>query len=112
MYISKKQLSLLSQIAKKSVVRTDPLDVEDIEYLLDNGLVSVTKYEKPEDYFYQPRITEKGKAFLYEKIAANRKANLSLALSVFAILLSLLTALTPFADWCKIWISAIFPGIS
>lgn len=112
MHISKKQLRLLGRIAKHAVVRTDALDIEDIEYLRDNELVTAVQYDKSGDYFYQPRITEKGKAFLYEKRHANRRANIALVISVFALVISLLTAFTPFADWCKAWISSIFPGIA
>lgn len=106
-YISRKQLKLLKSISKHAVVRTDKRIIEDIEYLRSHGLVVVTQYDKPDDFFYQPRITEEGKAFLYEKRHANRRANIALAISVIALVLSLLTAFTPFADWCKVWISSL-----
>ena len=112
LFISRKQLKLLNRISKGSVIRTDVLSTEDIEYLRTNELVSVTKYEKPGDYYYHPKITEKGKAFLYEKRSANQRANIALALSIAAIVISLLTAFTPFSDWCKAWISSIFPDIA
>ena len=111
MYISNKQLKLLRRIAKRSVVRTDALSIEDIEYLRSHDLVAATQCDKPGDYFCQPRITEKGKAFLYEKRHSNRRANIALAISIIALVVSLLTAFTPFPDWCKTWISSILPGI-
>lgn len=107
MYISKSQLKLLRRIAKRSVVRTDALTIEDIEYLRSHDLVISAQCDKPGDYFYQPRITERGKAFLCEKRNANRRSNIALAISVIALLLSLLTAFTPFPDWCRDWISSL-----
>lgn len=111
MHISKNQLSLLQRIAKNYLVRTDPAAIDDIEYLRANGLVLVTKCEKSGDYYYHPTITEKGKAFLYERKYANRRANIALVISVIALAISLLTAFTPFADWCKAWINSSFPVI-
>ena len=91
MYISKNQLALLQRIAKKYLVRTDPATMDDIEYLRANGLVIVTKCEKPGDYYYHPTITEKGKVFLYEKKSANSRANIALFLSVISLLISILS---------------------
>lgn len=112
MDISPAQLRLLKRIGKKPIVRTDKHGIEDIEYLRDNGLVTVTQCDKPGDFFCQPRITEKGKAFLYQTCHSNRRANIALFLSIVAILLSLLTAFTPFPDWSKECISSLLQGIS
>ena len=111
MVISPNQLKLLAAISKKNEIRTDTNN-EDIEYLQDNGLVVCMQCDHPGDYFLQARITEKGKAFLYERMHSNRRANIALMFSVIALVLSLLTALTPFPDWSKAWISTLFQSIS
>ena len=108
MDISLKQLKLLKRIKrKKPVIRTDKNNIEDIEYLRSGGLVQVTEYDDPEDYYYQPRITEKGKAFLYTTVHTNCKANAALILSVIAIVLSVLTAFTPFPEMAKTFIESL-----
>lgn len=108
MYISPKQLKLLSAIAKAPEVRTDKNDLEDILYLKDNDLVVCLQCDQPDDYFFQARISEKGKAFLYETKVLRRKTTISLVLSIIAIVISLLTAFTPFAEWSKEFISSLF----
>lgn len=112
MYISAKQLRLLADIAKNPTVRTDKDNVEDIEYLRDHALVTCTQCDKSDDFFYQARITEKGKAFLYETKHNLRRTNIALALSIIAILISLLTAFTPFSDWSKDFISSILQSFA
>lgn len=112
MYISPKQLKLLSAIAKSPEIRTDKNALEDVLYLHDNGLVICTHIDHPNDYFFQARISEKGKAFLYETKSLRRKTTISLVLSVIAIVISLLTAFTPFAEWSKAFISSLFQAFA
>lgn len=111
MFISKKQLNLLHKISKEYVVRTDPSGVEDIEYLRDNGLVSVTRYEKTGDCFFRPQITEKGKAFLYERKNANRRANIALVLSMISLAISLLSTFTDVPQWIREFISSLLQSL-
>lgn len=108
MYINPQQLKLLSAIAKAPEIRTDKNNLEDLLYLRDNGLVICAHIDHPDDYFFQARISEKGKAFLYERKSLRRKTTISLVLSIIAIVISLLTAFTPFSDWSKAFISSLF----
>ena len=66
MQLEPTQLKLLKEIRRENVVRTDKWEIKDIEYLRSEGLVTVCSVDKKDDFFYQPRITEKGKAVLYE----------------------------------------------
>lgn len=112
MYIDPKQLRLLASIAKKAEVRTNKHNIEDIKYFRDNGLVICTECDHPGDYFLQAQISEKGKAFLYETKHNRRRTNIALCLSIIAILISLLTAFTPFSDWSRNFISSMFQTVS
>lgn len=71
MHLSKKQLKLLKTISKRIVIRTDKRDINDIEYLRSEGLVTACSVDKKDDFYYQPIITEKGKAVLYEHFIHN-----------------------------------------
>lgn len=106
--LSKTHIRLLKQIKKNKIVRTDKRKLEDVEYLRENGLVVAVTYDKPGDYYYQPRLTEKGKAILYEWKRTKRKSDITLLISICAFLLSVLTAFTPFEDWSQEIIGKIF----
>lgn len=112
MYIDPKQLNLLNKVAKGPEIRLDRFQSEDIFYLQENGLVVCNQYDCPGEYFLQARITEKGKAFLYETKHSRRRTNIALILSIVAIVISLLTAFTPFADLSKSFISSLFRAFS
>lgn len=99
MYLSQHHIKLLKQISKEKVIRTDKWKTEDIEYLRGKDLVTVCSVDKEDDFFYQPKITEKGKAVLYERVDVKRRANIAIAISVIALVISFLSAFTPFADW-------------
>ena len=97
MYLSRKQFKLLKTISKSTVVRTDKYDIDDIEYLRSENLVEVTMVDKEDDFFYQARITERGKAYLdnisrhnlehwLPVIISNLIALVALILSIVAIL--------------------------
>jgi hypothetical protein len=101
MELNPKQLRLLKKISKKDVVRTDKYQTEDIEHLRSNGLVTVIICDKPDDFYYQPRITEKGKAVLYERTQLKARSTTALILSIVAVVISFLTAFTPFSDWSR-----------
>lgn len=56
----------LKRIAKNKVVR-DSKPNKDLDYLYELGYIGMTEIDKPNDYYAQPYLTEKGKAFLYER---------------------------------------------
>ena len=64
MYLSRKQFKLLKKINKHPVIRTNKFDIEDIEYLRSEKLVDVNVVDNKDEFFYQARINEKGKAYL------------------------------------------------
>lgn len=109
MDINPRQLRLLKAIKKSKVVRTEKHYLEDVEYLRENGLVVAATYDKNNDFFYMPSITEKGDAFLYVATHQSRRSNITLVLSLVAILLSILTAFTPFPDWAKAFLVSLMP---
>lgn len=108
MYLSPQHIKLLKEIRKSNVIRTDKWDIEDIEYLRSEGLVIACAVDKQDDFYYQPRITEKGKAVLFERVDVKRRANIAIFLSVVALIISFLVAFTPFADWSSAFIQELF----
>lgn len=108
MELSSKHIRLLKKISKTYVTRTNKYNTEDIEYLRSLGLVSVTICDKPNDFYYHPRITEKGKAILYMTKNVAVKANFAIVLSILALAISFLVAFTPFADWSRAFIEGLF----
>lgn len=107
MYLSPQHIKLLKKISKTAVIRTDKWNIEDMEYLRSEGLVTACSVDKKDDFYYQPRITEKGKAVLYERGDIKRRANIAIILSVIALVISFLVAFTPFADWSRAWIESV-----
>ena len=96
MHLSPDHLKLLKQIRKGTVVRTDKNDLEDVEYLRAEGLTIACCVDKPNDFFYQPRITEKGKDVLHQHfihgveswlpvIISNAIAAVALIISIIAL---------------------------
>ena len=108
MELSGKHLRLLKKISKNGVTRTNKHNTEDIDYLRSRGLVSVAICDKPNDFYYHARITEKGKAILYMTKNIAVKANVAIVLSVLALIISFLVAFTPFADWSRAFIEGLF----
>lgn len=103
MQLSRKHIKLLKDISKSKVVRTDRNDIKDIEYLLINELVTVTKCDKPNDFFYQPHISEKGKAVLDVIKLSDRRSNIAISISVFALIVSVVSS-----NWQGSLLSLIF----
>lgn len=85
MPLSGKHLRLLRKIGKEKVIRTSKYEIKDIEYLRSEGLVTATQVDKEDDFFYQPHITEKGKAVLYTQLHTIRRANIAIVLSIIAM---------------------------
>lgn len=63
MYLSRKQFKLLKNATKRPLIRTNKFDIEDIEYLRSEKLVDVNVVDNKDEFFYQARINEKGKAY-------------------------------------------------
>lgn len=108
MDLSYEHICLLKEISKDKVTRSDPTKIKDIDYLISLGLVEAYTCDKEEEFYLFPVLTEKGKAVLYEKTRATRRANIALTLSIISIVLSFLVAFTPFADWSKQLLSMLF----
>ncbi|MBQ3182389.1 MAG: hypothetical protein IJB57_01855 [Clostridia bacterium] len=108
MDLSYEHICLLKNISKSNVTRSDPTKNKDIDYLISLELVEAITVDKEEEFYLFPILTEKGKAVLYEKTRATRRANVALVLSIISIVLSFLVAFTPFADWSKQLISMLF----
>ncbi len=108
MYLSKKHIRLLKKVNKRPIVRTDKYHLKDAEYLRSNDLVTARMIDRDDDFYYEMIITEKGTAVLHERLHASRRANVALALSIIAIVLSILTAFTPFPEWSQQIIRNLF----
>lgn len=61
-----RHIRLLKKIKKNKVIRNKKPN-KDIDYLYESGYIEVTEYDKPEDLFIQPHLTERGLARLYEE---------------------------------------------
>lgn len=59
-------IQTLKRIAKNKEIR-DSKPNKDLDYLHELGFIEMTVVDKPNDYYAQPYLTEKGKAFLYER---------------------------------------------
>jgi len=59
-------INTLKRIAKNKEIR-DSKPNKDLDYLCELGYIEMTEVDKPNDYYAQPYLTEKGKAFLYER---------------------------------------------
>ena len=68
MHLSREQIKLLKQISRKIIVRTNKRNLSDVEYLRSLELITAMVADKEDDYYYQPKITEKGKAVLSEHV--------------------------------------------
>lgn len=102
------QRKLLKKIARKTEIRTDKYKLDDVEYLYELELVRVTSCNKPDDYFYQAFISEKGKAYLHGYTHHIVGEYITRAAAVLALALSLLNTFTPFPEWIQELIRAAF----
>lgn len=64
--LSYSHIRLLKRIKRNMVVQSTKPN-KDLDYLLGNGYIEETICDKPNDYYAQPYLTEKGKARLYEQ---------------------------------------------
>lgn len=109
--LDKNHIRLLQKTKKQQVIRTDKRNLKDIEYLLENELITAVSYDTDQEFFCQPKITEKGKAVLYEWKSSRKRTDIALVLSICAIVLSILTAFTPFSDWSRAWIENLIRSL-
>lgn len=112
MNLSKKHLRLLKAIENKTIVRTNKRKIKDLEYLRSLELITAISVDKEDDFYYQPEITEKGKAVLYERLYANKRANIALALSILSLIISSLSLLISFFTDFLPTVGWIWEGIS
>lgn len=102
------QRRLLKKIARKTEIRTDKYKLDDVEYLKSLGFVKTTFCNKPDDFFYQAFITEKGKAFLHGYKVHFVGDFIPKIIAVLAFILSLLNTFTPFPKWVQEFIATLF----
>lgn len=107
--LTPKQRKLLKKIAKESEIRTDKYKLDDLNYLYELGYIKAFSCDKPDDFFYQAFISEKGKAFLHGYKIHVIGEHITRALAILALVLSLINTFTPFPDvvqeLIKSWLS-------
>ena len=64
--LSYQHTKLLKKIKKNKVIRNSKPN-KDLDYLCENGLIEMIECDKPNDFYAEPYITEKGKAELDEQ---------------------------------------------
>ena len=80
----------LKRIKKNKEIRgTKPN--KDLDYLYENGYIEMTVVDKPNDYYAQPYLTEKGKARLYAERKRTLEKWLPIIISLIALIKSFLT---------------------
>lgn len=85
--ISNKHIRLLRKISKGKVVRTRKQN-PDLNYLYNQGYIGITSVDKPDDYFAQPYLTEKGKARLYQEREKFVISKVPIIISIIALIKS------------------------
>lgn len=108
LYLSKKHIRLLQDVAQRQIVRSNPRQLQDIEYLQNLGLLQTIRVDREDDFYCEPVLTEKGSAVLYERVRQNRRATVALVLSIISTVLSLTVALTPLDEWLTSLIMSLF----
>lgn len=102
------QRKLLKNISRKTEIRTDKYKLDDVEYLKSLGLIRVCSCDKPDDFYYQAFISEKGKAFLHGYKVHIIGERITRILAILAFILSLLSTFTPFPEWVQELIKTMF----
>lgn len=82
----------LKRIAKNKEIR-DSKPNKDLDYLYELGYIEMTVVDKPNDYYAQPYLTEKGKAFLYERKLNRIEVWLPVAISNLIALVALVISI-------------------
>lgn len=108
MELDRMHTKVLKQSSRRETVYDYKKYDEIIDYLISNKLIDfeITKTDK--GTCYRVKTNQKGKAVLYERTTANRRANIAIVISVIAIVISFLTAFTPFSDWSRAFIETLF----
>lgn len=81
--LSNAHIKLLKKIKKGEIIR-DERSNKDLDYLCKQGYIELTVYDKPDDYFSKPYLTEKGKARLDIELSNKQKNNITLAIAIVA----------------------------
>ena len=61
--LARSHAKLMKAIQKNKVIRISKPN-KDLDYLYDQKYIEITECDKPDDYYAQPYLTEKGKARL------------------------------------------------
>lgn len=64
--LSRQHIQTLKRIDINKEIRSSKPN-KDLDYLFENGYIEMTVCDKPDDYYAQPYLTEKGKAVLDER---------------------------------------------
>ena len=108
MDLSGKQLKLLKKACRK-VVRCDKKSKgEIVDFLSKKNVIDFTIENTENGVFYWVKANQDGKAIVYEKFSVKRRANIALVVSIIAIVISALTAFTPFPEWSKALMQSLF----
>lgn len=92
MCLNRKQLRTLK---KQSVVYTEPTYNLEIEFLKENGLVSVVA-DFPDDYMMEVYASKKGKAYLYERFHQDLNGKIAILISLLSLVASAISAIAVF----------------
>lgn len=107
MDLSRNQLTLLKKAKRKEIVCEKKKWGKIVAHLIKERLIDFRIQREGDKVYYLIRTNETGKAVLHEKTTALRRANIAIVISVVALLLSILTAFTPFPEWSKGFIEAL-----
>lgn len=111
MELNSAQLRLLQRASRKTIRCERKKQIKIVEYLITNKLIDFSIKKTDKGCAYLVTTNEHGKAVLYEKSTVERRANVAIVLSVIAIVISFLTAFTPFSDWSKEWIESLIQSL-
>lgn len=111
MNFNNKHLSILRKASRKTIVLDKTRYGDAVNHLINNHVIDITVSERDGEFYYHVTTTEKGKAVLYERSDAIRRANIAIFLSVIALVISFLVAFTPFADWSRAWIESVIQSL-
>ena len=85
--LSKQHIKILKRIKNNKLIRETKPN-KDLDYLYENGYIEIIEYDKLNDYYAQPYLTEKGKAKLYSIRQNNLKFLIPLVISIIALICS------------------------
>ena len=92
--LSRTHIRLLTQIKKDKVIRVSKPN-KDLDYLYELGYIEITQCDKPNDYYAQPYLTEKGMA----RLDAERRYTLEKWIPIIISLIALVKSFIPEILW-------------